>query len=134
MLFILYLFKIFLSLGEVIYIVCNKDSQALLILKSLTKLLHLILVSHKLLLRFTLGRDLNSDELSRGGSILFVSVVTPLPYRRSAKKMFDIAGNIFPKEFIVDDDMVGIVGCESRKSTTFSGRVVKKGRIRTNIS
>ena len=134
MLFILYLFKTFLSLVEVIYFVCNKDSQAPLILKALTKLLHLILVSHKLLLRFTLGRDLNSDELSRGGSILFVSVVTPLPYRRSAKKMFDIAGNIFPKEFIVDDDMFEIFGGGTRKSTTFRGRVVEKGRIRANIS
>ena len=76
MLFILYLFKTFLSLVEGIYFVCNKDLQVLLILKALTKLLHLISVSHKLLLIFMLGMDLNLDELSQGGSILFVAVVT----------------------------------------------------------
>ena len=97
MFFILYLFKFFLSVVEIIYFVCNKDLQTLLILHALTKLLHLISVSHKLLLIFTLYRDLNLDELSRGGSILLVSVVTPLPYKRSARNIFDIAGNISPK-------------------------------------
>ena len=48
--------------------------------------------------------------------------------------MFDIAGNISPKEFIVDDDMFEIFGGGTRKSTTFRGRVVEKGRVRANIS
>ena len=90
MLFILYLLKNFLSLVEVIYFVCNKNVQALIILKELTKLLHLILISHKLLLIFTLSKDLNSDKLSRGGSILFFSAVTPSPYNFSIGGLFYI--------------------------------------------
>ena len=97
MLFILYLLKIFLSLREVIYIVYNKDSQALLILKSLTKLLHLILVSHKLCLIVMLGRDLNSYELSRGGSILFVSVVTPPPLQKISEDYIRYRANHCPE-------------------------------------
>ena len=134
MLFFLYLFKTFLSLVEVIYFVSNKGLQALLILNPLTKLLHLILVSHIFLLIFTLGRDLNSDELSRGGSILFVSVVTPPSLTKINEEHIRYHGKISPKEFIVDDDMFGIDGDGTRKSTTFSGRVVEKGRIRANIS
>ena len=79
MLFILYLFKTFLSLDEIIHFVCNKDLQTLLILIALTKLLHLKLVAYKLLLIFILDWDLNSEELSRGGLILFVSIVAPPP-------------------------------------------------------
>ena len=97
MLFILYLLKNFLSLVEVIYFVCNKNVQALIIPKELTKLLHLILISHKLLLIFTLSKDLNSDKLSRGGSILFVLVVTPPLLQNISEEHIRYRGKNFPE-------------------------------------
>ena len=98
MLFILYLLKNFLSLVEVIYFVCNKNVQALIILKELTKLLHLILISHTLLLIFTLSKDLNLDKLSRGGSILFVLVVTPPSLTKDQRGTHSISRETFPRK------------------------------------
>ena len=54
----------------------NKGLQTLLILRELTKLLHLKLTLFNCVELFNLILDLNSNELSRGCSLLFDSVTT----------------------------------------------------------
>ena len=74
MLLNLYEFKLLLPFSRILVFCFNKGLQTLLILRELTKLLHLKLTSHNFVELFTLRMDLNSNELSRGCSLLFVSV------------------------------------------------------------
>ena len=77
MLLILYEVKQLLFFLWIIVFCFNKGLQTLLILRELTKLLHLRLILYKFVELFILRIDLNSNELSRGCSLLFVLVTTP---------------------------------------------------------
>ena len=79
MLLNLYDFKLLLSFSRIIVFFINKGLYTLLILKELTKLLYLKLTLYNGVELFNLRLDLNSNELSRGYSLLFDSVTTP-PY------------------------------------------------------
>ena len=72
----LYEFKLLLPFSRIIVVCFNKGLQKLLILREFTKLLHLKLTLHNFVELFTLRMDLNSNELSRGCSLLFDSVTT----------------------------------------------------------
>ena len=71
-----YVFKLLLPFSMIIVFCFNKGLQTLLILRELTKLLHSKLTLHNCVELFTLRMDLNSNELSRGCSLLFDSVTT----------------------------------------------------------
>ena len=76
MLLNLYEFKLLLPFSRIIVFCFNKSLQILLILRELTKLLHLKLTLHNCVELFNLRMDLNSNELSQGCSLLFDSVTT----------------------------------------------------------
>ena len=82
-----------------------------------------------------LDKDLNSEELSRGRSLLFALTVTPpLSYNVSTGSIFYITGNISSKEFIMLDVTIGIICEGTKKGAAFSRYVVEKRRFRSNIS
>ena len=76
MLLILYEVKLLLSCLLIIVFCFNTGLQTLLILRELTKLLHLRLILYNFVELFILRMDLNSNELSQGCSLLFVLVST----------------------------------------------------------
>ena len=76
MLLNLFDFKLLFSFAKKIVFFINKGLQTLLILKELTKLLHLKLALFNCVELFNSILDLNSNKLSRGCSLLFDSVTT----------------------------------------------------------
>ena len=76
MLLMLYEVKLLLYFLRIIVFCFNKGLQTLLILRELTKLLHLKLSLYNFVELFILIMDLNSNEFSRGCSLLFVPVTT----------------------------------------------------------
>ena len=76
----------------------NKGLQKLLILRELSKLLHLKLTVHTFVELFTLRMDLNSNELSRGCSLLFDSVTTSPFLVDSQWSLYSSSRDIFPSK------------------------------------
>ena len=101
MLLNLYEFKLVLPFSMIIVFCFNKGLQTLLILRELTKLLHLKLTLHTCVELFTLRMDLNSNELSRGYSLLFDSVTTPLSLVDSQWGLYSSSHDTFPSKYLL---------------------------------
>ena len=92
--------KLLFPFSRIIVFAVNKGLQTLLIRKELTELLHLILSVDNCALLFTLLMGLNSKELSRGCSLLFVPVTTSPSSVNNQRGAYSSSLDTFPSKHL----------------------------------